>query len=239
MDRPPRFVLLPLLQTQRDLLDIPPGRDRFEVYLAKMLDASGEIALPIQGFNPMSKDHVRATLDALLNISAEDRFEDILEEVRDDQGSGHSLLKTGLVVADDVKGGWTNRATIQIDRWMHFEKVIWRGFAPLLWWASDPISELSLEFGLRRQLHEIVRIIDGRRPRSLEDLLELRYESALAAGRNLGGTPEARDLLERLRPYLNSKDTATLVACLFGDEAAVALGYAPLGIKTSEAPGLG
>lgn len=238
MIRPPRFTLLPLLQIQRDLLDQDPGPDRFRTYLWHLLGDQDEMKLPIQSFNPMSKDHVKATLDELLKMSAEDLLDDILEGVRDDQGQGHALLKTGLVVADDVKGGWTNRATIEIDRWTTFEKIIWHGFAPLLWWASDPMTPAEVDFRLRRQIYEVLRVIDGRRPRCLEDILELRSESSAFAGRELVGTDDWNRLLERLRPYLTARDTPTLVACLFGDDAAVALGYAPLGIKSSEAPGL-
>ena len=36
---------------------------------------------------------------------------------------------------------------------------------------------------------------------------------------------------EVLAPYLNAKDRPTLIACLFGDAAAHALGYSPQGLS--------
>ena len=36
---------------------------------------------------------------------------------------------------------------------------------------------------------------------------------------------------EVIAPYLDTKDYSTIIACLFGDEAARSLGYSPMGLS--------
>ena len=85
--------------------------DRFREYLRTIWtpsDADGEL-IPMLLMNPMGKGHVAALLDALLALDA-DRIaaraaEDAATRLADEPGE----CKVALVVADDLKGGGTNR----------------------------------------------------------------------------------------------------------------------------------
>jgi len=66
-----KIQLVPLLQVQRDLYTIPRGGDRFRRYLEAMTGGTRDMVLPLALMNPMGKEHVADTLDALLAIDAE------------------------------------------------------------------------------------------------------------------------------------------------------------------------
>ena len=71
----------PLLQLQRDLYDIPPGRERFDTYIATMRDEDGDMKLPLPAMNPMAKDHVPALLDAYLALGADEVAQAIIKNM--------------------------------------------------------------------------------------------------------------------------------------------------------------
>jgi hypothetical protein len=229
------LIRLPLLQAQRDLLDIPRGMDRFRAYLGRMLDEHGEVAFPIQGFNPMSREHVQVVLDELLAAGAEDTLAGLLQEFDASMSGGPQPWKVGLVVADDVHGGWTNRAFIELERLTDPRKVAWRTFLPLRWWASERPDAGTIAPKLRRQLFEALSVLREAPPVTLRDILNLRWRSlAYVQGKKPERTPAGKAALAKLAPYLDTSDTGTLLACLFGDDAAVSLGHAPRGIEAGD-----
>src|SRR5262249_57822161 len=66
-----QIVLVRSLQAQRDLYDLPRGMERFQAYIALMTGGRDEMLLPLSLLNPMGREHVAATLDALLAVDAE------------------------------------------------------------------------------------------------------------------------------------------------------------------------
>src|SRR5262245_26367395 len=101
-----------LLHIQRELYRMPRGMERFQAYLKTMVDANtGDLALPLVAMNPMGKDHVPALIDRLLELRADDVGEAAVsmagEKITDVPGQ----FKVGLVVSDDLRGGWTERYT--------------------------------------------------------------------------------------------------------------------------------
>lgn len=221
---------LKLLQTQRELLDIPRGLERFQEYLKKMLK-DGEMVVPISGFNPMSKEHVAQTLDVLLEMDAESIGEGIARECFKRLDFGKTEWNMGLVLSDDLMGGWTNRPSIEVERWTNPKKVAWRSFLPLTLWVTDAIDKEALENRLMRQIFEAHSVLMKPPPRDLEGVLRLRRDSMVFSqgGKALPQTPNGKTLLERFRPYFGSTQTGILIACLFGDKEAARLGHPELG----------
>jgi hypothetical protein len=111
-----KLVFLPLLQIQRDLYARPRGIERFREYIKTMTDPeTGDLALPLVAMNPMGKDHIPALIDAYIALDAESVAAGLCRG-ESDGCRGESLdspadreYKIGLVVSDDLKGGWTNR----------------------------------------------------------------------------------------------------------------------------------
>src|SRR5215471_9578959 len=109
---------VPLVQVMRDLHDIPRGHPpdfngmkRFREYLRTIfpLDDTEDQLLPLLAMNPMGKDHVTALLDALLAMDADGIGARVAAEASARLADVPGDFKVGLVVADDLMGGWTNR----------------------------------------------------------------------------------------------------------------------------------
>src|SRR4051812_43554154 len=106
-----RLDHVPLLRIQRELHDIPLGMDRFREYLRTIwrpADEGGEL-IPMLLMNPMGKAHVAASLDALISIDADGVAARAVEEIAVRLADEPGECKLALVVADDLKGGGTNR----------------------------------------------------------------------------------------------------------------------------------
>src|SRR5262245_55444093 len=101
---------VPLLQLQRDLYRIPRGPERFNVYLKTMANEDRtELRLPpLVAMNPMGKDHVPQLLDSLLALDVEATGAQTSAEAASRVAEAPGHFKLGLVVADDLMGGWTN-----------------------------------------------------------------------------------------------------------------------------------
>src|SRR5690242_1109074 len=102
-----KLSFLPLLQIQRDLYAMPRGRERFNEYIKTMTDReTGDLVLPLVAMNPMGREHVAALIDEYIALGAEKIAQDAIASVT---GEFARDYKVGVVVSDDLKGGWTNR----------------------------------------------------------------------------------------------------------------------------------
>ena len=89
----------------------PKGQERFRAYLETMVNSDGtDVRLPpLVAMNPMGKDHVPALLDSLLAMEAEAAAARASAEAVSRLAGVSGDFKLGLVVVDDLMGGWTNR----------------------------------------------------------------------------------------------------------------------------------
>src|SRR4051794_39219155 len=108
---------VPLLRVLREVYAIPPreivnGKPRrFQQYLRTIFSPGGDGAerLPLLAANPMAKDHVTALLDQLLALDADGIGAQAAAEAAARRTDDPGDYNVALVVADDLKGGWTNR----------------------------------------------------------------------------------------------------------------------------------
>ena len=98
-----------LLQVQRDLYTLPRGMDRFHAYIDTLRGDDGELALPLVPMNPMGKEHVPALLDEYIRLEADAVAERAIADIGARYPDVSASFKVALVMADDLKGGWTNR----------------------------------------------------------------------------------------------------------------------------------
>jgi hypothetical protein len=219
-----QLIHLPLLKVQRELYAQPRGLPRFHEYLAKMVGGDGDLRLPLTAMNPMGKDHLAKLLDEWLALGAEElarrAVASALVAVSDVPGK----LQVALVLADDVAGGWTNRYTTDFSHRFESRGLLERDFAVALLWASEKPRE---EVVAREVLLSIGRAMWQRTRglgRTLRDLLEQEQFASKLAGGELRPMPSQ---------HLDATDAPTLFAALYGDEAAVSLGYSPLGVEAA------
>lgn len=223
--------LLPLLTVQRELLNTPPGPERFQRYLAAMLDKDGDMALPLAAFNPMSKSHVAALLDTLLAMGAEDEVQSALAEAARRLGPDIPQLRVGLVVVDDALGGWTNRFLSDADHRFRNASYAKRGFATGYVWTGEETTPAMIRAEILVVLYRHCYQVRYGVPQTLREMLT---QEGLASNFSGGAatTDEATVLTahSRIMPLLDARAQPTTFACLYGDDAAVSVGYPPLGV---------
>jgi hypothetical protein len=228
------LTFVPLLKVQRDLYDLPRDMERFRAYLATMTDpVTRELKLPLVAMNPMGKEHVPALLDQWLALGAEDiaggAVADAAQQLQDVPGE----FQVGLVIADDLKGGWTNRYAYEFAHRFISRAFHRRGWLTGMLWTSESASAPAAREAVLMSVYRGAYIEQHGYATTLRDMLA---QEAFAMSRAGCTTPklEADDLAytrEIIQRHLDATDQPTLITCLFGDEAGATLGYARLGFS--------
>jgi hypothetical protein len=231
---------VPLLRVQRELHDIPRGRARFRMYLRTMFPNGRELELtPLMIMNPMGKEHVATLLDALLTLDAEAVAARAVARATASLEHIPGECKFGLVVADDLKGGWTNRYAWEFD--LRFK---WGGPPPAperlprwtrsFWltgvlWSSEPASAQTVRENVLAAVYRSAYVFEHGPARTLRDMLAQEgYVMAMAGC--TGPVLDAEAIAytrEVLIPFLDASDMRTTIECLFGDAAGRTLGFTP------------
>jgi len=233
------LTFVPLLRVQRELYAMPRGMERFREYIRTMTDAeTGDLALPLVAMNPMGKDHVPALIDEYLALGAEEIAEDAVKNVRRATASAVADYKVALVVSDDLKGGWTNRWASEYSHRIEYEAITRRGWLVGILWTSEPASGQNVRDAVLTSIYRAEYLQTHAAPKTLGEMLDQEGYAMARAGCT---TPQLDDddlayTRSVIKPHLGATDRATVIACLFGDPAAKALGYPPQGL--SERAGL-
>ena len=242
-----QFELIPLLQIQRDLYDIPRGQERFRVYLKTMMNSEGSDVdlLPMATMNPMGKEHIPKMLDALLAMDAEtvaasaiaEHFPEKLANTSAQPDEYPGLFKVGLVIADDLMGGWTNRYSCEFSDRFEVKPRFKRGWLSVVLWTSELASEVPSAQQVREAtlmtLYRATYIQQHGTAHTLQEMLSQEGYAMKMAGcqQTMLVREDIAYSQEVILPYLESQDYPTLMACVFGDRAAHSLGYAPQGLS--------
>ncbi|HWZ13451.1 MAG TPA: hypothetical protein VNX22_09965 [Acidobacteriaceae bacterium] len=226
-----QIEFLPLLETQRSLLDHPRGFERFRKYLETMIGADGEPVLPLMAFNPMAKSHVAAVLDNLIEVGAETAAREAAATGGARLAAEPGAYKLGLVLADDSHGGWTNRYCAEASHHFqpHGENNL--GFITVLLWTSSVVDPDLVRHETLMAIYRRAWINRCGEPKTLGAMLDLLgWAHTFAAGSiplPCGISIPAEQILMQ---HLDSDHYPTIMACLYGDAAATSLGYATLGL---------
>jgi hypothetical protein len=228
------LTFVPLLKIQRELYDLPRNMERFNAYLATMKDpATGDLKYPLVAMNPMGKEHVPALLDEWIALGADEFAARAVADATAHLQAVPGEFQVGLVIADDLKGGWTNR---------HFDDFSWRFHSKafhrrhwvtgMLWTSETPSADAARETALSGVYRAAYVEQHGYASTLRQMLAQEGYATA-----NAGGTApvlEPDDLAytrEAIAGYLDATDQPTIMACLYGDDIAESLGYPPLGFS--------
>ncbi len=226
---------VPLLGIQRDLYRLPRGRERFEAYLRTMVDPrTGDLELPLVDMNPMGKEHVPALLDRLLALDAEVVGAAAAAAARPATADVAGAYRVGLVMADDARGGWTDRHCVELGHRFEGGALYRRGWIVGLLWTSEPPTETAVRHEVLTSIHRLAHVRRRGPATTIAAMLEQEGEAMAAAG-CVEPALDRDDLAytrEVIRPYLAASDRPTVVACLHGDGAAAKLGYPPLGFSS-------
>jgi hypothetical protein len=225
---------VPLLQIQRDLLNIPRGMERFRAYLATIVNDSGDDVdlVPLVVMNPMSREHVAECQETLLAVGAEEVGAQAVADFEARCPFIQSNHKVGIVVVDDIAGGWTNRPSVEA--WARIGALPKhdRGWVGIGWWVSEPSDRQRLYEQTLAALYRHFYKVRYGTPVTVRQ--GIRQEGFAAKFAGIHPTLEPDDLAysqEILMPYLDNDHFPTVIACLLGDNAATTMGYPPIGLS--------
>ena len=203
---------VPLLQVQRDLYTIPRGGTRFRAYLRTMIDPhTRDLRLPLVNMNPMGKDHVPQLIDELLSLDADGVARRAMEQAAAAQRAVAGSFRVALVVVDDVGGGWTNRYTNDYANRFATRPLRAAGSPP----RHGPATRHRARGSARKSPRWCIAP-------PISSPTERRCRWATCWPRRAHAA---------LRPLLRRRDRPTVMACLYGDRTAQALGYPPQGLS--------
>ena len=232
-----KLELLPLLQTQRDLYEVPRGPARFGAYLEAITGGGEDLVLPLAGMNPLGKEHVAALVDSLLAWDAEARVAEVLAGAEerlsalDETLSGDSL-KVGLVLTDDLGGGWTNRYLSDMTQRFKNAYGLENGLALVPVWTSQVWTPAVLEQAVLSTVYRTVYKQVHGLPVTLAEMLEQEGRALDFAGVTFALEPDDLEYSRAvLGPYTSATEWAVILPCLYGDAAARSVGHPPLGLS--------
>ncbi|HST21625.1 MAG TPA: hypothetical protein VLR90_10935 [Blastocatellia bacterium] len=229
-----KLEFVPLLKVQRELYGMPRGMERFQAYLATMIDPeTRDMKLPLSGMNPMGKDHIPVLLDQYLAMDADQIAALAVADAESRLTNIQGEFKVALVLSDDAMGGWTNRYTSEFGRRFGTKAYHRRGWLEVGLWTSEAPAAETVREQVLATIYRAAHIEQHGFAHTLRDMLA-QEGFAMAQAGCIEPALDADDLAytrEVIRPYLDTKDYSTIIACLFGDEAARSLGYAPVGLS--------
>jgi hypothetical protein len=227
-----QIVLVRSLQAQRGLYDLPRGTERFQAYIALMTGGTNEMVLPLSLLNPMGKEHVAATLDALIALDAEAVAADAVADAQRRLADVPGELRVALVVVDDVGGGWTDRYLTETRHRFEADGERKRGWATALFWTSEQPSPRGVREATLAAVYRAAYKLRHGTPRTLAQMMAQEGQAAAFAEVAPPTLPPAE--LDTIRAVIEPRRDTTrfpvAFACLYGDEAAIAVGYPPLGL---------
>lgn len=219
-----------LLKTQWQLLELPKSRERFDAYLTALTGDADDLLIPISSFNPMSKEHVKGVVARLIDFNAEQILVNTLNDFNSTALSLSGDYKVGLVVADDLKGGWTCRETIEFNRLMTTSEELKRKWITVLWWSADQCTPEAIRCAIIDQTCKSLAILQVGPPKTLKDLVELEAQAQTACG----ARPDYKvySWMAQFESLMSSQEVPILISAFYGDLSAEKLGYSPLGFPS-------
>ena len=176
--------LVPLLESARALYSMPRGPQRFDAYIELGTGNTDEMQLPVAVMNPMGKEHVLAYVERLMELDAEGAAKGFAREAAGALRDVDDALLLAVVVADDLKGGWTNRAFAEFSHRYERKYEVERGWAVALLWTSEEPSNGDVR---TRTFESIYRTLDERKNgavRTLRAIMEREGRTMRFAGRD-------------------------------------------------------
>ncbi len=231
-----KFVAEPMLKTLLEVYRIPVGKERFDAYMnatiAGATRAQDVACPPLVMANPMAKVHANQQLETWLELGAEEELVRILEEANTtfSKLEFEVLVHVGLTLVDDLKGGWTD--SILTDWGLRFPEKINPKWVCVPLWTKYPQTLEILRTNTKMAVGRFVWQTQHGTPSTLREMLAQEGYAQAFAGEKVGMPREDLAYTQAvLEPLLEHTDKPTLLAALYGDDAAKHVGYPVLGLS--------
>lgn len=229
------FELIPIVDTMLDLYAKPRSKERFQEYISMLRDdIKGDLTLPIVGFNPMAKEHILQKLTELKELKAEYIIQETLESINVTlaQDKNHGAFKVVLNLADDLRGGWTNRYTTDYDSKFKINALVTRTFCTPFFWTSESYTEQLIRSRTLEYAFRTIYWLTNPKPKTLKDHIEQEIyvaEKSKLKSDNLD-TNDFELMDNFYSKYQQSDDYGIVFNFLYGDNASKSLEFSVHGM---------
>ncbi|MGQ0601028.1 MAG: hypothetical protein ACT4QE_04940 [Anaerolineales bacterium] len=232
-----KLELAPTLHLQRELFAQPRTMERFYNYLATLTGGGDDIVTPIISMNPMGREHNLAKIDELLAINAEEVATEALAEANERLAHIELVRRLSLVITDNLGGLWSNRHLIEFSaccpQKIPKKTVIVRGFYEVNLLVSETWTPGAIRQTVLRVAYRLAHMQVYGLPKTIEEAMRQEGRALRFAGVTPAFAPDELDYSRHvLSPYRAATSMPVMMAALFGDEAAHALGYEPFGLSS-------
>lgn len=228
----------PILRDLRALYDVEDALPRFRAYVDLM--TAGPEFLPLGAFSPMGQRQP-AFLGALLSLDAEAVAARACAELEAELAHVRGVFRLLLVVVDEPRNGWTqrwltdaewrlqgkydglpkDRPAVGFDRWVTVQL-----------WTDVSASAETVRQEVRASVGRAAWQRRHGPPLTLRQMLAQEGHAARFAGEPPFLDPDDLAYTRAvLTPLLDQKHWPTCFAALYGDDAARAAGFPPLGVS--------
>jgi hypothetical protein len=217
---------VPLLEIVCDFYALPrdPGI-RFPQYRALIGNETALTHPPLMHMNPMARAHINAYIQILLDLDIDSAACMLVPTVAQALGYTVSHLH-GIGIADDVAGGWTSTADIEMKRRfaLHTNKNSPWCSSVLL--ASEPPTYASVRAEITASIvRHHWQTQHGTPVRLREMLAQEQAVSYFVTQQTRENTEEYEYTTQCITAYFDETAYPAIVAVLLGDDAAASLGY--------------
>ena len=210
--------VIPTLAAMAEVYRLPaeggPESPRFGAYVEL-----GRAGVPVSGYNPMTSKPVLPTIERLLAIDAEGVATVAAMATAQQLGWTEDL---DLVLTLATPGMWTDRLATEVEH-----RLVGKGAREILVWSGEDTGEGAVASAAVAQVaREVWRERNGV-PATVVAAAAQEGLALSMAGMRGARSAEAAFVLE----VLGDDDTlSSMVAYLYGDRAAEAMGYTPVGL---------
>jgi hypothetical protein len=181
--------------------------------------------------NPMGKEHLPARLAELFAMGAEDVAREAVAEAnkRLDLQQDYQV---GVVLVDDVMGGWTDRYVNEAKNYFGDKAGLRRNWITTLLWAGDEPNPNHIRQAVLQSCYRAFYYEQYGLPQTLGQMMVQEGGAGIFAG--ISPHLDAEEIeysWEVLADYLNTENYTVKIAGMYGDEVANRLGYPPLGLS--------
>jgi hypothetical protein len=235
-----QIEFIPLLTELHRIYSLPRSMERFNEYLASMLNADrDDVAFPPLGMvNPMAHKHCLEIVNTLLALDADSVAKNVAAEISAKVVDVAGRFPASVVLLDDLKGGWTNRFSIELTmRQIKPPIELTSRQAKRFWitgvlWSSDKPTVAAVRNAMATAIFRASYVLKHGSAPTLASLLQQEgwvsfMAETLFTPLNADDHAWTKAIVEDLG---GQSDTATLIEVLFGDEAASTLGYSGRGL---------
>jgi hypothetical protein len=231
-----KFVAEPMLKILLEVYRVPPGKERFDAYInaaiAGATRASDVACPPLVMANPMAKQHANRQLEVWLALGVEEELIRILEEANQTFSKLEfgEVIHVGLTLVDDLKGGWTD--SILTDWGLRFPEKINPNWVCVPLWTKYSQTLEVLQTNAKMAIGRFVWQVQHGNALTLREMLEQEgYAQGFAGAKTMMPREDLAYTQAVLEPLLENTDKPTLIAALYGDDAAKHVGYPALGLS--------